>query len=317
MRVQVSLRAEKLGNISRGRLRGKRSNPYATVKFADDGDGSGATDLGKTEVILNNLDPTWTQIFMIEHKFSHTSLRITIFDSLNPPPPPPSAHTHESLISTSILSLGRNRTSSDPIMGEVDVEVSEILNMDGQEEKIKLKQGGCIYVHIIESTNPNQTVGSTTCSDTFFSCHLRGLDFKNIESGCLGLGAIDPYFELFKKYCHSSSGITRWHCIYRSEHVPNIINPFWKPFKIELEKLCHGNLQKQLRLAVWDKQGGRFQDRFIGECELKVSCLMDSVTKGGNANREDALDLYDEEMEVTGKIVVLKADLDVIHKSLI
>jgi len=311
MKVHVSLRAEDLGNIAQGRWRGKTSNPYATVKFPDDGGGM-QTIVGKTEVLLSNLDPRWTEVFTIERNSSHTPLRITIFDSRNPPPPPFSAHTHESVTSKSIRSLEHRHSISDPMMGEVDVEASEILNMDGQEKKLDLKQGGRIYVHITEDVDPNnQNTGSRASVETIFSCHLRGLDFENIESGCLGLGAIDPYFELSKKYCHSSSGITRWYCIYRSEHLPNIINPYWQPFKIELEKLCHGNLQHELRLVVMDKQAGRLHDRFIGECEMNVRFLMDCVTKGGNANREDAFDILNEEMETTGKVVVLKADLEI------
>ena len=58
MRVQVHLRAEKLGNIARGRWRGNKSNPYATVSLSDVGSDPvnvvGSTDagreLGKTEV---------------------------------------------------------------------------------------------------------------------------------------------------------------------------------------------------------------------------------------------------------------------------
>ena len=57
MRVQVHLRAEKLGNIARGRWRGKKSNPYATVSLSDAGGSdprASTTDagreLGKTEV---------------------------------------------------------------------------------------------------------------------------------------------------------------------------------------------------------------------------------------------------------------------------
>lgn len=155
-----------------------------------------------------------------------------------------------------------------------------------------------------------QTAGkSGTDTGTLFACHLRGLDFENIESGILGLGAIDPYFELSKKYCHPASGIKRWQCVYRSEHIPNIVNPYWQPFNIELEKLCHGDMQKELKLVVWDKQGGRLRDRFLGECEMNVNSLIQCVSKGGNANRQDALRLLDEEMNEAGKIVVLRADL--------
>lgn len=316
MRVQVSLRAENLGNIALGRWRGKRSNPYATLQFADHGHGSGAIALGKTEVILGNLDPHWTQIFTIEHDESKswTPLRVTIFDCRTPPSFLSSAHAHEgsdSLLSDSIPRLpSLGHASSDPMMGEVDVEVGEILDVDGQEVKLELNEGGCIYVHITESVEPNQRKGSArTSAGTIFACQVRGLDFENIEAGIFGLGAIDPYFELSKKYCHPSSGIQRWQCIYRSEHIPNIINPLWSAFDIELEKLCHANLQTELKLAVWDKQGGRLHDRFIGDVETNVSWLMECVTKGGNANREDALCILDEEMNESGKIVVLRADL--------
>ena len=55
MKVQVSLRAEKLGNIARGRWRGKKSNPYAKVmSLVDSGNTStnktGVVEVGKTEV---------------------------------------------------------------------------------------------------------------------------------------------------------------------------------------------------------------------------------------------------------------------------
>ena len=52
MRVQVHLRAEKLGNIARGKWRGKKSNPYAKVELV----GGNAMksmafmDLGATEM---------------------------------------------------------------------------------------------------------------------------------------------------------------------------------------------------------------------------------------------------------------------------
>lgn len=320
MKVQVSLRAENLGNIAAGRWRGKRSNPYATVQCADDGRGAGATDFGQTEILLGNLDPQWTHIFAIEHDESQswTPLRITIFDCRHPPPPPASAHAHEGHASASVIaqflprlpsSLGP--ASSDPMMGEVDVEVAEILSMAGQEVKLDLKQGGCIYVHVTESMAPNtQTTGEArSVAGALFACHLRGLDFENIEAGILGLGAIDPYFELSKEYRHPVSGITRWQCVYRSESIPNIINPYWQPFQMDLEKLCHGDMQKWLKLVVWDKQGGRLRDRFLGECQTSARRLLDGVTQGGNANRENALCVLDEEMNETGKIVVLRADL--------
>lgn len=81
-----------------------------------------------------------------------------------------------------------------------------------------------IYVHITQSIEGTQSTSNTNEIQTGqFNCHLRGLDLENIEKGVLGLGAIDPYFELSKKYTDHDNGITRWIPVYRSEHRPNII----------------------------------------------------------------------------------------------
>ena len=81
-----------------------------------------------------------------------------------------------------------------------------------------------IYVHITQSIEGTKSTSNTNEIQTGqFNCHLRGLDLENIEKGVLGLGAIDPYFELSKKYTDHDNGITRWIPVYRSEHRPNII----------------------------------------------------------------------------------------------
>ena len=172
-----------------------------------------------------------------------------------------------------------------------------------------------IYVHITQSVETLLSSSITSSSSSqqqfvsgTFHCHLRGLDLENIEKGILGLGAIDPYYEVSKKYVDHANGIVRWIPVYRSEHIPNIINPYWQPFGIDLEKLCHGNATKSLKIGVWDYQHRR-SNRWLGEVEVSVEMLQKCVTKGGNACREDALSILDEEQDEIGLIVVLKADI--------
>lgn len=182
---------------------------------------------------------------------------------------------------------------------------------------ISLSRSFSLYVHITESidsqtsnSRSEQQQQSTTNTETeTFHCHIRGLDLENIEKGLLGLGAIDPYFELSKKYNDPQHGISRWTCVYRSEHIPNIINPYWHPFSINLEKICHGNISKELKITVWDSESGVRSDRWIGECTVSVEELMDRVTKCGNAGRDEAICILDEEHQEVGLIVVLKADI--------
>jgi len=165
-----------------------------------------------------------------------------------------------------------------------------------------------LYVHITESIESNLVQRSLSPNTGKFLCHIRGLDLHNIEKGLLGLGAIDPYFELAKKYSDAQHGITRWVPFYRSEHIPDIINPYWHPFTLDLEKICHGNLEKELRITVYDyeKHG---EDRWLGECFTSVEYLQKSITMHGNAGREEALSVMGKEEEEIGLIVVLQADI--------
>lgn len=316
-RVQVHLRAEKLDNLASGRWRGRKSNPYAAVSQGE-GSGSasagGTVQLGETEVIRNNLNPNWTKIFLLDHDESQswTPLRITVYDSRSGGPDddgeqPNGKAAQMGNIVTRSLSL--HSSNDDQMMGEANVEVGEILGMEGQELTLELEHGGRIYVHITESTplQARSTGGGERATGTL-RCHIRGLDLKNVEMGLLGLGAIDPYFELSKKYADPASGITQWICVYRSEHILNIINPYWRAFEVELEKLCHGDLRGELKIDVWDSEG-RKQDRWLGECNATAEQLMESVTKGGNASREGALKITGEKGEEIGLIVVLKADI--------
>jgi len=229
----------------------------------------------------------------------------------------------------------------DPGMGEANVEVGEILKMEMQEIKVELTTGGCLYIHITESItrNPKRSIPRQISTSTAtgespielsnsnittgeFRCHLRGLDLQNIESGLLGLGAIDPYFVLLKSYTDpntSGGSKPRYVPVYRSEHIPDIINPYWLPFSIDLEKLCHGDLERELKVEVWDMEDGGKEDRFLGFFYVSggVEELMGSVTRGGNACREYAFRLkcYDEEEEEeeggreVGLIIVLKAEI--------
>jgi hypothetical protein len=194
-------------------------------------------------------------------------------------------------------------------MGEVDVEVGEILSMDGQERKCVLNEGGWLYVHVTPSV-PTQYRGGHLVSGVFHA-QIRGLDFKNIESGLLGLGAIDPYFELSKRYHEPKSGVTRWHLVYRSESIHNIINPYWDPFQIDISRLCHGDLNRELKLSVYDYEK-KSSNRWLGEVEVTVEELMGSVTRGGNASRDGALRIVDGKGDVVGLVVVLKAEVSLV-----
>lgn len=326
MRVQIHLRAEKLKNIAKGKWRGKRSNPYCkVVTKSTTNSENNDTVVGVTEVSHGNTSPHFTRSLILEHdeEEAWTHLKITIRDCRRSNKRNADGRNSEDsqrFVRRPFLgSLGASLnitnfhhedgfddicSDSDPKMGEVEVEIGGLLRSEGQETQIELSEGGTLFVHITESIQGNDM--------GVMDCHIRGLDVKNIESGLLGLGAVDPYFVVSKKENDTQAGSTCFNDVYRSEPIHDIINPYWKPFQIDMERLCNNDENKQLRITLYDFEE-RGQDRWLGEVHTSVAKMMQSVAKCGNADRESALRveavLEDDKVDLRALLVILKADV--------
>ena len=340
MRVQLHLRADKLSNIAKGKWRGKRSSPYIKIQHLsnitnnnnnENNDNTTNTTLllGSTEVQHATLSPNFATSFILNHDEDQgwTHLRITIRDcrksvkgngegGLSQRSRAAGSHRRIPLQNYIIGHSNFNEQHHDdshneeycnddldPIMGEVDIEIGDVLRCQGQEKELTLsRNGGTLYVLATESIQ-GDTVG-------IMNCQIRGLDVKNIESGLLGLGAVDPYFVIRKKYNDIKSGLIKWCIVYRSEYIHDIINPFWKPFTLDLERLCNNDLNKQLKITIYDQQEYG-TDRWLGEVMTSVKELMESVAMRGNADREAALNAVavekDGKEDVRALLVILKA----------
>jgi len=335
MRVQIHLRAEKLTNLAHGKWRGKRSSPYCKVVSVSQqsNNENTAVVIGQTEVCHGNTSPQFSRSLILEHdeEEAWTHLRITIrdcrritsekkgqqysrggkndddYDGLS------QRVARRPFLGLSGLNLNRNYhnedsdyycSDGDPKMGEVEVEIGAILRSEGQEKQIKLREGGTLFVHITQSVQGNDS--------GVLDCHIRGLDIKNIESGMLGLGAVDPYFVISKKENDTQKGTSRYYDVYRSEHIHDIINPYWKPFQIDLERLCNNDRNKQLKITIYDFEQ-RGKDRWLGEVFTSVAEMMQRVAKSGNADRESALRVEavedDDKVDLRALLVILKANI--------
>eukprot|EP00956_Cyclotella_meneghiniana_P011395 scaffold15972_cov73-Cyclotella_meneghiniana.AAC.5 len=296
MHVQIHLRAERLSNISLSRWRRKKSNPYAIITLLSSDpatNSTGSSVLGTTEVLNNTLNPRWSTVITLDHDESTawTPLRIGVHDRRTPTAQA-GKPSNESAVMSRIVETA-TPLDDDSKMGEVDLEVGQII--DNGETEFKFREGGSLFVYIAPSVQ-DSTARSPLVSVLLPLPHgialfytKFGLDFKNIESGILNLGAIDPYFELSKKYFNPSNGTTHW--------------------QLDLDKLCNGEIMtKELRITVYDYEK-KSAHRFLGEIEgVTVQELVDSVTRGGNASRELALRVLDEKGNVVGLLVVLKAE---------
>uniref|UniRef100_A0A672INH5 Copine-3 n=1 Tax=Salarias fasciatus TaxID=181472 RepID=A0A672INH5_SALFA len=59
-------------------------------------------------------------------------------------------------------------------------------------------------------------------------------------------GKSDPYLEFYKQTQ------TGWQLAHRTEVVKNNLNPTWKPFRIPLQSLCGGDLDKSIKVECYD-----------------------------------------------------------------
>ena len=78
----------------------------------------------------------------------------------------------------------------------------------------------------------------------------------------------DLYFVISKMSCNGTSATE----VYRSEVIWNNLNPKWKQFRIGLQQLCDGDLNRNLKLECF--QCGEDGDNFIGSVVTNVKQML-------------------------------------------
>uniref|UniRef100_A0A4W3GDQ7 Copine-3 n=1 Tax=Callorhinchus milii TaxID=7868 RepID=A0A4W3GDQ7_CALMI len=81
------------------------------------------------------------------------------------------------------------------------------------------------------------------------------------------MGKSDPFLEIFRQGDDGS-----WQLAYRSEVIKNNLNPNWKSFSVSLQSLCHGDVQKPVKVTCLDYDGDGSHD-LIGAFETDLSKL--------------------------------------------
>jgi hypothetical protein len=194
-----------------------------------------------------------------------------------------------------------NVNREDKLMAEATFEMTQVYESPGNTQFEQVDGNGKIHVNVEKSIRG-------TAFGTF-SFQMRGLDIKNVESGPLGLGRSDPFYEIAKKNVDLDKGIVRWNTIYRSPKILNNLNPFFNAHDMSLEELCYCDLEWPLRITVldWEPNG---KHRIIGMFETTVIILQERISVHGNADRENGFVLYKENHDTKrGLVVILKAEL--------
>mmetsp|Transcript_25935 Transcript_25935/g.31380 ORF Transcript_25935/g.31380 Transcript_25935/m.31380 type:complete len:572 (+) Transcript_25935:136-1851(+) len=158
MKVQLSFFARQLPNVA-GAFKGT-SDPYAVVTQLSTENGKKPTVLGKTEVIKNTLNPSWTKAFILDFELGKPiNINVSVFDEV--------------------------RKGDNKDMGSAMFEVGAVLGSKGNTMAKKTRKKGNIYARV------TKVVGSGS-----LKLKLRGHKLENTEGF---LRKSDPFYELCRK----------------------------------------------------------------------------------------------------------------------
>jgi hypothetical protein len=314
----VSLMAKGLKNLS-GML--QTSDPFAIVTIRGKDPDSDPIIAGYTDVVYNELDPTWsTVVFLDGYKFGVPHfIEVGIFDfnaktaGMNE-----NDLAKQSSFTSAIISKDVNQNTKEKtkfphkIMGSALFEVGEVLGSRGNAAAKRLQNGGELIIHI-ESSKRN---------DARKLClQIGGMDLPNKDSMTrekfgLGKKLSSPFFELYRRV-EMPTGDVAWNKVYRSNVVKQNLSPLWDETTLDLETLCNGDLDRTIKIVVlaYRKSGKHKQ---IGEFKTTVTELLEMKVRNGSS--EEFLDLkksdqtvagieFLEDNDCNGKICVIEAGI--------
>uniref|UniRef100_A0A8C6TBL1 Copine III n=1 Tax=Neogobius melanostomus TaxID=47308 RepID=A0A8C6TBL1_9GOBI len=195
-------------------------------------------ELGRTEKVQNCLSPKFAQKFMVDYYFEIVQkLKFGIYD-----------------IDNKTIDL-----TDDDFLGELECTLGQVVSSRKYTRPLVLKNKrpagkGTITISA-EEIKDNRVVN--------FEVEARKLDNKDL------FGKSDPYLEFFKQT------ETGWQLAHRTEVVKNNLNPTWKAFRIPLQSLCGGDMDKPIKVECYDYDNDGSHD-LIGMFETTMTRLQEA-----------------------------------------
>ncbi|XP_060692551.1 copine-1-like isoform X2 [Hemiscyllium ocellatum] len=150
--------------------------------------------------------------------------------------------------------------SDDDYLGGVECTLGQIVSSKSFTRPLQLKKGKL-------AGKGNITVVAEEIRDKRSA--VLQLEARNLENKDF-MGKSDPFLELYRQ----GDG-DKWQLAYRSEVIKNNLNPNWKPFSVSLQSLCNGDMQKPIKVAIYDKDESTGSD-LIGECTAPAQKLLEA-----------------------------------------
>ncbi|XP_067651173.1 copine-3-like isoform X4 [Haliotis asinina] len=198
-----------------------KSDPCAVLLMQE---GSQWKELGRTENVVNSLDPVFVQPFKVDYYFEQVQkVKIAVYDVDN-----------------------KSRTlEDDDFLGQIECTLGQLVSQTPYITALQNKKGDKMGQSAITVKSEEIKAGSDKESVNF---DFRAAKLDNKDT----FGKSDPYLEILKKAPDGS-----WQVVHRTEVVKNTLNPNWRQFSVSVHSLCGGDRDSELKIDVydWDSDG--------------------------------------------------------------
>lgn len=257
----------------------------------------------RSETIMDTLNPRWkpacVSIDLKSQYDRHKPLRFSFYDWEANMKPQPMGH-----FMTSINQLLRSKADKTED-GSWDLAKAIITKNHKGEEFGTIV---IVDVEIVEQEHA-KCIGSSSLDETsVLQLTLEGVELAKMN-GMFGLS--DPYY-IVETPVKGPNGTVEWEKFHQSESIRETVNPVWAPASLNIKALCGKNVDKPIRISVFDEEDKGQEDQPMGHCITTVRRLLKSGAKKGDDGKWEltkALFLVNEQGQEFGRVVVVDAKI--------
>ncbi|KAI9144387.1 copine-1 isoform c [Paraphysoderma sedebokerense] len=243
--VEISVSCEKLVDLDVL----SKSDPMV-VLFQDPGKGQPIIEIGRTERIKNNVNPKFTKTFKVQYHFETVQdLLFRVYD----------------------VDTNSSNLQKQDYIGEVRTTMANLVSAKGGVFRKELMNPA--YPSRKNGTLVVTTVEITKTESLRIQFHGKKLDKKDL------FGKSDPYLKIYRILDFNVQP-PKLALVHETEIIKNDLNPLWKPFQIEVNKLLGSgddvyNRSFYIECYDWDKDSDH---DLIGTAKITFSDLLAQKT---------------------------------------
>lgn len=209
-----------------------KSDPYCVVHMKEPWQDK-FFEIGRTEVIADNLNPEWVKKFLVNYNFETIQkMRFVVWDE--------------------------DINGKDDLLGMYETTLADIVSSSGHQFRGKLlhkstHNAGQIIIVTEEVTNCKQNIKMQ-----FNGKHLEKLSW---------FARNDPFLMIYRSNEDGSCSV-----VARTEVAHHTQNPKWQPISIYARTLCNGDYERSIKIECYDSRSNG-SHKLIGTCHTSLKIL--------------------------------------------